>query len=68
MPASYQLRTRSRMYLLVTLLCGAAAAGLQLFLAGTGEFRNYAERHLDSTVRAAVHQEVTDLSETETQR
>ncbi len=68
MPATYQLRTRLRMYLLVTLLCAAAAAGLQMFLAGTGEFRNYAERQLDSTVRAAVHQEVTDLSRTETQK
>ena len=78
------------MYLWVTLLCGATAAMMQLFLAGTGEIRNYAERQLDDAVqlvlcakrhqgcrrgpdaviqrRARVHQEVTDLSRTETHR
>ncbi len=60
--AAYELKTRLRMYLWVTLLCGAAAVGMQLFLAGTGEFRNYAERQLDNAVRASLHQEVTDLS------
>jgi hypothetical protein len=39
---------------------------MQLFLAGTGEIRNYAERQLDDALRARVHQEVTDLSQTET--
>ncbi len=60
--APYELKTRLRMYLWVTLLCGAGAVGMQLFLAGTGEFRNYAERQLDSAVRVGLHQEVTDLS------
>ena len=53
--ATYELKTRLRMYLWVTLLCGAGAVGMQLFLAGTGEFRNYAERQLDSAVRAGLH-------------
>ena len=96
---TYDLKTRARMYLWVTLLCGATAAMMQLFLAGTGEIRNYAERQLDDAVqddavqdavqlvlcakrhqgcrrgpdaviqrRARVHQEVTDLSRTETHR
>jgi hypothetical protein len=47
MVAVDQLRTRIRMYVWVTLLCGASAAFLQMFLAGTGEFRNYAEQRLD---------------------
>jgi len=67
MMRSYELRTRIRMYLWVTLLCGASAAALQLFLAGTGDFRNYAERQLDEAVGTAVHREVTTLS-TETQQ
>lgn len=65
---TYDLKTRARMYLWVTLLCGATTAMMQLFLAGTGEIQNYAERQLDDAVRARVHQEVTDLSRTETDR
>ena len=87
---TYDLKTRARMCLWVTLLCGATTAMMQLFLAGTGEIRNYAERQLDDAVqlvlcakrhqgcrrgpdaviqrRARVHQEVTDLSRTETHR
>lgn len=97
---TYDLKTRARMCLWVTLLCGATAAMMQLFLAGTGEIQNYAERQLDDAVqlerqlddavqlvlcakrhqgcrrgpdaviqrRARVHQEVTDLSRTETHR
>lgn len=67
MLATHELRTRIRTYLWVTLFCGACAAALQLFLTGTGEFRNYAEQQLDEAVGAAVHQEVTTLS-TETKR
>ena len=52
------LKTRARMYLWVTLLCGATAAMMQLFLAGTGEIRTYAERQLDDSLRARAHQEV----------
>ncbi len=87
---TYDLKTRARMCLWVTLLCGATTAMMQLFLAGTGEIQNYAERQLDDAVqlvlcakrhqgcrrgpdaviqrRARVHQEVTDLSRTETHR
>ncbi len=87
---TYDLKTRARMCLWVTLLCGATAAMMQLFLAGTGEIQNYTERQLDDAVqlvlcakrhqgcrrgpdaviqrRARVHQEVTDLSRTETHR
>ena len=96
---TYDLKMRARMCLWVTLLCGATTAMMQLFLAGTGEIQNYAERQLDDAVqddavqdavqlvlcakrhqgcrrgpdaviqrRARVHQEVTDLSRTETHR
>lgn len=62
MLATYQLRTRIRMYLLVTLVCGLSALMLQWFLAGADEFRNYAERQLDGAVRAAVHDEVSRMA------
>lgn len=64
MLATYELKTRIRMYLWVTMLCGAAAGMMQVFLAGTGEFRNYAEQQLDGAVRAAVQQEATEISQT----
>ena len=54
---TYDLKTRARMYLWVTLLCGATAAMMQLLFAGNGEVRNYAERQLDEAVRASIHGE-----------
>ncbi len=68
MLATYELKTRARMYLLLTLLCGVAAGLLQLFLAGTNEFHNYAEQQLDGAVRAAVQEQATEISQMEGKR
>lgn len=65
MLATYEAKSRIRMYLLVTVLCGAAAALMQVFLAGTSQFSNYAEEQLDSAVRGAVHQEATEISQSQ---
>lgn len=63
MLATYPLKTRARMYLLVTLTCGLAALALQWLLAGAGEMRNYAELQLESAVRGAVQEEVRSYTE-----
>ena len=59
---TFHLRSRTRMYLLVTIACGISAGLMQLFLAGTDEFKNYAERRLEQTVRDAVATEVAEVS------
>ena len=49
------------MYLVVTVVCGASAALMQLFLSGTSRAKNHAELRLENAVQAAVHSEVADL-------
>jgi hypothetical protein len=52
------------MCLLITLFCGTCAVIMQMFLAGTGKIRNFAEQRLDGAVRVNLNQQVTDLPKT----
>ncbi len=47
---TYDLKTRARMYLWVTLLCGATAAMMQLFL-GPAPAKSETMRNGNSTMR-----------------
>ena len=64
MLATNEIKTRARMYLLVTLFCGTCAVIMQMFLPGTGKIRNFAEQRLDGAVRVNLNQQVTDLPKT----
>ena len=59
---SGSLRTRLRMYLLVTLVCGASALLVEIVVSSTSELRDYANRRIDSAVRKAVQSEVAQAT------
>ena len=59
----FHLRTRPRMYALVTLLCGMSALLLQFMLSGASQFKNYAELRLESAVHESVRTEVGEIAQ-----
>ncbi|MBT6146478.1 MAG: hypothetical protein HN712_01680 [Gemmatimonadetes bacterium] len=63
MTSDFHLRTRPRMYALVTLMCGTAALLLQFMLSGASQFKNYAELRLESAVHEAVRTEVGEVAQ-----
>ena len=62
MSNGFHLRTRPRMYLVVTLMCGMSALLLQFMLSGASQFKNYAELRLESAVQGAVHTEISEVA------
>mgnify|MGYP005651091631 FL=1 len=58
MTSGFHLRTRPRMYAIVTLMCGMSALLLQFMLSGASQFKNYAELQLEAAVHESVRTEV----------
>ena len=57
---TFHLRTRPRMYVVVAMICGLSALLIELFISGTSDLRDHADRHIDSAVRRAVRTEAAD--------
>ncbi len=58
MTSGFHLRTRPRMYAIVTLMCGMSALLLQFMLSGLSEYKNYAELRLEAAVHESVRAHV----------
>ena len=63
MASGFHLRTRPRMYAMVTLMCGMSALLLQFMLSGASQFKNYAELRLESAVHQSVRAQVEEVAQ-----